>query len=45
MRLMRYQYSIFHTPGSGMFIADLLSRPPMVRDVVRVQRVQMHAER
>lgn len=45
MRLMRYQYSIFHTPGSGMFIADLLSRPPTVRDVVKIQRVEMHAER
>ena len=28
MRLMRYCYQIFHTPGSKMFIADLLSRPP-----------------
>ena len=28
-----------------MFIADLLSRPPTERDVVKVQRVEMHAER
>ena len=27
LRLMRYNFSIFHTPGSGMHIADLLSRP------------------
>ena len=28
MRLMRYCYDIFHTPGNKMFIADLFSRPP-----------------
>jgi transposase InsO family protein len=27
LRLMRYDYSIFHTPGSLMFLADSLSRP------------------
>ena len=27
MRLMRYDFSIFHSPGSCMFIADYLSRP------------------
>jgi len=27
LRLMRYDYSIFHIPGSKMFIADFLSRP------------------
>ena len=27
LRLMRYDYDIFHTPGKDMFIADLLSRP------------------
>ena len=27
MRLMRYDFTIFHTPGSGMYIADCLSRP------------------
>jgi hypothetical protein len=27
LRLMRYDYHIFHTPGSEMFLADLLSRP------------------
>jgi transposase InsO family protein len=27
MRMMRYDYTIFHTPGAKMFIADLLSRP------------------
>lgn len=44
MRLMRYDYTIFHTPGTGMFIADLLSRPPTVRDMVKIQRVESHAE-
>ena len=27
LRLMRYDYDIFHTPGKDMFLADLLSRP------------------
>ena len=27
MRLMRYQFTIFHTPGRCMYIADYLSRP------------------
>jgi hypothetical protein len=27
LRMMRYSYSIFHTPGSRMFVADCLSRP------------------
>ena len=27
LRMMRYSYNIFHTPGSEMYIADLLSRP------------------
>ena len=27
MRLMRYQFQIFHTPGRCMYIADYLSRP------------------
>ena len=27
LRLMRYAYSIFHTPGNKMFLADSLSRP------------------
>jgi hypothetical protein len=27
MRLMRYDFSIFHTPGKDMHIADCLSRP------------------
>ena len=27
LRLMRYSYDIFHTPGTEMFLADLLSRP------------------
>ena len=27
MRLMRYNYRIFHTPGKDMILADLLSRP------------------
>ena len=27
LRLMRYDYVIFHTPGCKMFLADSLSRP------------------
>ena len=27
LRLMRYDYDIFHTPGDQMYLADLLSRP------------------
>jgi hypothetical protein len=27
LRLMRYGYTIFHTPGSQMYLADSLSRP------------------
>ena len=30
LRLMRYDYDIFHTPGKDMFIADALSRPNTV---------------
>ena len=30
MRLMRFDYQIFHTPGSLMFIADTLIRPNSV---------------
>lgn len=42
MRLMRYCYQIFHTPGSKMFIADLLSRPPTEKEIKRIDRVEMH---
>jgi transposase InsO family protein len=44
MRLMRYSYEIFHTPGSKMFIADLLSRPPSAHEETKVYRVEMHAK-
>lgn len=27
MRMLRYSYEIFHTPGVSMFLADMLSRP------------------
>ena len=27
LRMMRYEYTIFHTPGSHMYLADSLSRP------------------
>ena len=42
MRVMRYCYQIFHTPGSKMFIADLLSRPPTEKEIKRIDRVEMH---
>ena len=32
LRMMRYDYEIFHTPGSHMFLADSLSRPGGVED-------------
>ena len=30
LRLMRYNYGIFHAPGKDMFIADVLNRPNTV---------------
>ena len=44
MRLMRYCYNIFHTPGNKMFIADLLSRPPTKDEAEKVSRVEMHIQ-
>lgn len=44
MRLMRYDYVVFHTPGNKMFIADLLSRPPEGKEPSRIARVEMHVE-
>lgn len=32
LRLMRYDYDIFHTPGKDMFLADALSRPNSYND-------------
>ena len=42
-RLMRYSYTIFHTAGTQMFLADLLSRPASPRDSVQVTRVERQA--
>lgn len=42
MRLMRYRYDIFHTPGSQMYLADLLSRPASPKESVKVGRVERH---
>ena len=42
MRLMRYCYQIFHTPGSKMLIADLLCRPPTEKEIRKIDRVEMH---
>ena len=44
MRLMRYRYDIFHTPGTEMFLADLLSRPTHgdPRVTVKEGRVETH---
>ena len=45
LRLMRYTFTIFHTPGSQMILADLLSRPtfgPSVADERRCGLVEMH---
>ncbi|XP_062399854.1 uncharacterized protein K02A2.6-like [Sardina pilchardus] len=35
MRLMRYSYSIFHTPGKSLTSADTLSRAPLKNAVTR----------
>lgn len=45
MGLMRYCFSIFHTPGTRMYLADLLSRPSGRRDVDKARRVEEHALR
>ena len=45
LRLMRYCFKIFHTPGSQMFLADALSRPAggcTARDVGSCERVEKH---
>jgi len=34
LRLMRYDYIIFHTPGKDMSIADVLSRPKKITENV-----------
>ena len=45
LRLMRYEFSIFHSPGRCMFIADYLSRPSSIefldRDVIECRIVEM----
>ena len=43
MQLMRYSYTILHTAGTQMFLAELLSRPASPRDSVKVRRVESHA--
>lgn len=45
LRLMRYHFSVFHTPGTEMYLADLLSRP--ARDAnneeyTKASRVEHH---
>ena len=45
LRLMRYRFEIFHTQGSKMFLADLLSRPAgemTKQEEERGKRVEMH---
>ena len=46
MRLMRYSFEIFHTPGSCMYIADFLSRPnglnPNDRDIAACNSIELH---
>ena len=38
LKLMRYDYSIFHTPGRNMFLADSLSRP--CESAISVQEIR-----
>ena len=33
MRLMRYSFDIFHTPGKNLCVADALSRAPQQEEV------------
>ena len=42
MRLMRYCYQIFRTPGSKMLIAALLFRPLTEKEIRKIDRVEMH---
>lgn len=45
LRLMRYDFKIFYTPGPQMFLADLLSRPAgeaTSQERERAQRVELH---
>ena len=45
LRLTRYQFKIFFTPGNQMYLADLLSRParePNRSETMQGQRVEMH---
>ena len=45
LRLMRYDFTIFHTPGTQMYLADALSRPAgavQSVEVQRGQRVELH---
>ena len=45
LRLMRYRFDIFHTPGSQMFLADALSRPAGAtteQERARGKRVEVH---
>lgn len=48
LRLMRYNFKIFHTPGTKMYLADLLSRPAggvSIKEKERGNRVDMHVDR
>ena len=47
LRLMRYDYKIFHTPGKDMYLADCLSRPAEVERYIveSAKRVEMHVNR
>ena len=44
LRMMRYSYTIFHSPGSQMLIADNLSRVdyPNSKDINRAEKVEGH---
>ena len=40
LRLMRYSFHIFHTPGNQMYLADLLSRPATQADTTALARTK-----
>lgn len=42
MYFMRYDYKVFHTPGSKICIVDPLSMPPVGKETARIVKVEMH---
>ena len=48
LHLIRYWFEIFHTPGSQMYLTDMLSRPAKDATGIEFERgrkVEMHVRR